>query len=433
MSARAIAAAPADGFSFSGAVRLRYEAIDGQLRPGFNHSDDLVNLRTNLLAEYRSGNTRFVAELYDSRVWGDDAGTPVTTGEVNALEPVQVFVAQDLPDLFGKGTKLSLAAGRMTLNVGSRRLIASDDYRNTTSGYTGVKADVTLEQGWKSTLLYMLPQTRLPDDKVGIRSAQVHLDRETTDLALWGGLVSKSNAIGPATAELTYLRFDEKDQATLATRDRSLDTFGGRLIVDPRNGHFDGELEVLRQSGHVSTSLAPTAARQAVGASFLHVDVGYSFAMASKPRLSVEFDRASGDKPGGRYGRFDTLFGMRRAELAPSAIYGAVGRANIATPGLRFEATPSKRLDWFATYRAMWLASDTDSFSTSGVRDASGSSGRFAGHQVEGRVRYWILPERLRFEFDGLVVARGRFLRDAPNATPGRWTSYGSVNLTTSF
>jgi hypothetical protein len=81
----------------------------------------------------------------------------------------------------------------------------------------------------------------------------------------------------------------------------------------------------------------------------------------------------------------------------------------------------------------MWLDSATDGFATTGVRDASGQSGKFAGHQVEGRIRYWLIPARLRFEYDGLLLAKGRFLRDAPNAPPRKWTRYSSFNLTASF
>ena len=427
------ALAQEDGLTVTGAMRLRYEAIDGQPRAGFNTSDELVNLRTNILAEYRKDNVRIGVELFDSRVWSDNAGTPVSTNEVNAFEPVQAYVAADFDGALGKGTRLTLTAGRMTLNLGSRRLVAADDYRNTTNGYTGLRADLSAPQGWKATLIYTLPQVRLPDDVDGIRDATVRLDRESFDLVLWGGQVSKTKAMGSATAELSYFHLGERDAPGRPTRDRSLDTFGGRIIADPRAGKFDYEVEAFYQTGHVSASLAPTAIRQGFGASFIHADVGYSFASPWKPRLSIEFDRASGDTPGGRYGRFDTLFGMRRADLAPAGLYNAVGRANIMTPGVRIEATPSKRLDWFAVYRAMWLAADQDSFSTTGVRDASGRSGDFAGHQFEARVRYWLVPARLRFEFDGLLLAKGRFLREAPNAPPQKWTRYGSFNLTASF
>lgn len=423
----------ADGLTVTGSVRLRYEAIENQLRVGFNRSDDLVNLRTTILAEYRAPDVRVGVELYDSRVWGGDAGTPITTSEVNALEPVQAYLAVDLPDAFGSGTKLSLTAGRMTLNLGSRRLVAADDYRNTTNGYTGLRADLTAPRGWKATLIYMLPQQRLPDDPAALRDAKVRLDRESFDLVLWGGQLSRAKAIGSAMLEATYFHLGERDAPGRPTRDRSLDTFGGRIIADPRPGKLDYEVEALYQTGRISRSTAATAARQSVSATFIHADLGYTFANAWTPRLSLEFDRASGDKPGARYGRFDTLFGMRRADLAPSGLYNSVGRANIAIAGVRLEASPSKRLDAFAASRAMWLAQSQDGFSTTGVRDATGRSGSFAGHQFEARLRYWLIPTRLRAEWNGILLAKGRFLRDAPNAPAGGDTRYTSFNLTATF
>ncbi|UXC91391.1 alginate export family protein [Sphingobium sp. RSMS] len=422
-----------DGLALSGSVRLRVEEIEGQARAGFDRKDSLFNIRTQLMAEYRSGAFRAGAELFDSRAYGADAGTPISTNEINAMELVQAYVAGDIDEPLGKGSKLGLMAGRFMLNLGSRRLVAADDYRNTTNGYTGLRADLTAPRGVKAVFIYTLPQQRRPDDAEGVRNKRVRFDHEGFDLVLWGGIVSKAKAIGPAMAELTYFHLGERDEPGRPTRDRSLDTFGGRIISEPETGRFDYEVEAFYQTGSVSASLAPGAVRQSVAASFLHVDAGYSFSGPWKPRLSLEFDRASGDRRGGRQGRFDTLFGMRRADLAPAGLYNALARTNIVTPGIRLEATPDKRWDWFATYRALWLASRTDAFSSTGVRDASGRSGSFAGHQVEGRVRHWIVPSRLRFEFDGLLLAKGRFLRDAPNATAGKWTRYTSFNLTASF
>ncbi len=422
-----------DAFTLSGSVRLRFEEIDGQPRVGFDRADSLFNARTQVLGEYRSGQFRVGAEIFDSRVYGADPGTPISTNEVNAVELVQAYVATDILDPFGRGSKLTLTAGRMMLNLGSRRLVAADDYRNTTNGYTGLRADFVAPQGVRGVFVYTLPQQRRPDDRESIKNHRISFDHEGFDLVLWGGVISKAKAIGPATAELTYFHLGERDRPGRPTRDRSLDTFGGRIIREPETAKFDYEIEAFYQRGSVSASLATTAARQSVDASFVHVDVGYTFPGASKPRLSVEFDRASGDRAGGNNGRFDTLFGMRRADLAPAGLYNAIARTNIVTPGIRFEATPSKRWDWFAVYRTMWLASRTDAFSSTGVRDSAGQSGSFAGHQLEGRVRYWIIPARLRFEFDGLLLAKGRFLRYAPNAPVGKWTRYTSFNLTASF
>lgn len=418
-----------EGLSLSGAMRLRYEAIDGQSRVGFNRRDDLLNLRTNVLARYREADIEVAVELYDSRVWGDRAGTPVSTNEVNAFEPVQAYVARTFQDPLGAGSRVTVTAGRMMLNLGSRRLVAADDYRNTTNGYTGMKADFAAGGEWKGTFIYTLPQVRLPDRLEDVRSAKVKLDRESFDLVLWGGQISRAKTIGLATLEFTYFHLGERDAPRRPTRDRSLDTFGGRLILDPNPSRFDYEIEAFYQTGSVSTSTAASAERQSVTASFIHADGGYTFPGAWTPRLSVEYDRASGDKPGGKFGRFDTLFGMRRADLAPAGLYNALARTNIETVGVRLEAKPSKHLDWFAAYRPMWLAARQDSFSSTGVRDASGRSGNFAGHQLEGRVRYWLIPKRLQFELDGLVLARERFLRKAPNATEGKWTRYVSFNL----
>lgn len=427
------ASAEDDGLALSGSVRLRFEEIEGQPRAGFDRNDSLFNVRTQILAEYRSGAIRVGAELFDSRAYGADPGTPISTNEVNAMELVQAYAAGDIAEPLGKGSKLSLMAGRFMLNLGSRRLVAADDYRNTTNGYTGLRADLTAPQGVKAVFIYTLPQQRRPDDSDGVRNKRVRIDHEGFDLVLWGGIVSKARAIGPAMAELSYFHLGERDEPGRPTRDRSLDTFGGRIIREPETGRFDYEVEAFYQTGQISASLAPSAARQSVGASFLHADAGYSFAGSWKPRLSVEFDRASGDKRGGRYGRFDTLFGMRRAELAPAGLYNAVGRTNIVTPGVRLEVAPTKRLDGFAVYRAMWLAAKEDSFSTTGVRDVSGRSGNFAGHQIEARLRYWLIPARLRLEYDGVLLAKGRFLRDAPNAPSERWTRYHSFNFTASL
>ncbi len=105
-----------------------------------------------------------VGELWDSRVYGDNAGTPLSTGEVNTFELVQAYVEWRPTVPFGRDTTATIQAGRFLLNLGSRRLVAADDYRNTTNGYTGVRADLAWRGGWRSTAIYVLPQQRRPED-----------------------------------------------------------------------------------------------------------------------------------------------------------------------------------------------------------------------------------------------------------------------------
>jgi hypothetical protein len=206
-----------DNLKVSGSIRVRYEALDGQFRPGFDASDDLWSIRTTLFAEWDTGPIRVGGEIYDSRAYGTDAGSVLTTGEVNPVELVQAYLAADIENPFGNGGKLVLQAGRFTMNLGSRRLVAADDYRNTTNGYTGVKADLRLTDRTSATIFYTLPQQRRPDSFADLRSNKVELDREDWSLRLFGGYVSRPLGKRQVLAELGYVRLQEFDRPDLVS------------------------------------------------------------------------------------------------------------------------------------------------------------------------------------------------------------------------
>jgi hypothetical protein len=418
------------GLEISGSLRLRYEAIEGQPRAGFNASDDLLNTRLRVLTTYDAGLLRFGAEIYDSRVFSYADGTPVTTGEVNAFEPVQAYVAADWRP--AEDVRASVQLGRFTLNLGSRRLVAADDYRNTTNGYTGARLDLRGQGGSEATFIYVLPQVRLPNDISALEQGEIALDRESDDLVLFGGVATLPLSDSDVSLQASYFGLRESDRPDTATRDRRLDTWGLRAFRAP-NDAWDFDLETMAQTGSISASSAVDAAELDVEAYFVHAELGWRFAGSSRPRIAVLYDYASGDEPGGAYERFDTLFGMRRAELAPAGLYNAVGRANLSSFGLRFEITPSPRWDAFASLRSLRLASDTDAFSTSGVRDPAGTSGGDAGVQLDGRVRYWLVPERVRLELNAVYLDKGPFLRDAPNISSREDTTYLAFDLTYAF
>lgn len=423
--------APSD-LKLAGSVRLRYETLDGQARPGFNASDEILSLRTTFLAEYNLGGARIGAELYDSRAYLGDSGSPISTGEVNAMEFPQLYLAGDIPNTFGSDVSTAWQVGRFMLNLGSRRLVAADDYRNTTSGYTGGRLDLKRKAGGNATFFYTHPQRRVPDDLPSLLDNDIRFDEESSDVVLWGALVTTPR-FADSALEIGFVRLAERDSPTLATRNRELDTPTARWFRDPAPARFDFEFEGAWQSGNVRASTAPNAAVQTVDAWFYHARLGYQWQHWMKPRLALEYDVASGDDAHRGFNRFDTLFGMRRADYAPSGIYASTGRANVKSPGLRFEFAPTARLDGFVMYRALWLESATDSFSTTNVRDPSGASGDFAGSQIDSRLRYWITPQALRFELDAVWLDKGRFLREAPNAPPTGNTTYVSLNLLASF
>lgn len=422
-----------EALELSGSHRARFETIDGQGRTGFNSSDDLFSFRTILTADYHiTPDVHVVAELWDSRAYNGNRGSPISTGEVNTLEPAQAYIGVALPGALGKGSKVDVQAGRFLLALGSRRLVAADDYRNTTNSSTGIRTDVAVPGGWKATLVYVLPQQRFPNDLESLLDNDVALDRESFNTVLWGGLVTRANTLAGAMAEVGFIHFGERDAPGRPTRDRSLDTVSARLIRDPKPATWDFELEGIVQRGSTSTGLAANAPTQDVRAWFVHGDLGYTFAGGWKPRIALEYDHASGDGRGGPFGRFDPILGMCRADLAPGALYNLILRSNFISPGVRLEAVPSKKSDLMVSYRPFWLAAREDAFSSSGVRDPSGRSGSFAGHQLDARLRYRLTPKIL-LEGDIALFAKGRFMREAPNATRESWTRYGSLNLIINF
>ncbi len=420
-----------DGFTYSGFVRARYETLEGQSRAGFGASDTITSFRSQLLGEYRQGGWKIGAELYDSRGYGTKPRSAIGTAEVNALELLQAYFVADGLKPFGDGPTMAFQAGRFTLNIGSRRLIAADDYRNSTNGYTGLKTDARWADGTGLTLFYVLPQQRRPDKAAAILDNAIAFDHEGFDQQLWGGIVAKPGILG-ATGELGYYGFAEGDTPGRPTRNRNLQNFDAHLLSNPAPNAWDYEAEVIAQTGTIKASTAANAANLDVAAWFAHLSAGYMFAGENKPRLSLQYDYASGGS-GPDYARFDTLFGMRRSDFAPGGIYAQIGRANIATPALRFEFELPPSIDAFLVYRPMWLANRRDAFSTSGVIDPSGRSGNFAGHQLEGRVRWWVVPQILRAELNAAWLAKGRFLDTAPNANHYGNTQYLSVALLTYF
>ncbi|MEY4160571.1 MAG: hypothetical protein RLZZ136_1192 [Pseudomonadota bacterium] len=425
----ALAQSAPQGFAVSGSVRLRYETIDGQGRAGFNAGDELVNLRSIALLTYTHDAVKLVTEVYDSRAWGGTMRSALTTGEVNTFEPVQAYVQADLGGSLGKGTKAVVQAGRFTVNFGSRRLVASDDYRNTTNSFTGLRGDMTAPGGISATAIYVLPQTRLPDDGAALRDNATALDKESFAAVLWGGLIAHRAKGSPVLSEISFLHFGERDAPGRPSRDRSLNNLGLRINADPRPGQFDWGAEAIYQWGQTSLTASSTTALVPVRATFLRLQAGYSWAAPWTPHVLVELDRASGAGTGHTYSRFDPLFGMRRADLGPAGLYNAIGRTNIASPGVRLELTPSKQNDLFVGYRLLWLANSHDAFSTTGVKDGSGTSGSFAGQQIDMRYRHWLIPAKVRFEADATYLARGRFLHQAPNGR-AQDVRYVSFNVT---
>ncbi len=423
-----------DTLLIAGTTRLRLETLDGQFRPLFATSDTMLSLRTTLAAEYRPGVVFAGGEIMDSRAYLQSPRSSAGTGEVNALELTQAYVGVELPDLFAEGAKTRLLAGRFTLDLGGRRLVARNQFRNSTNAYTGVLFDWRGAGSNRAVAFWTMPQVRLPRDPAGVRANRVEFDRESLDLQLLG-LSGTHDGLWGGTVQIYALGLLERDAPGFPTANRRLFTPGFRLFAPPRLGQFDHDIEFAYQLGTSRATLLPGDNDILdVSAWFVHAEIGRTFAGPLQARVALGYDHASGDGANpGTFNRFDTLFGARRFDFGPTGLFGAVQRSNLISPSLRVEVSPGQRFDAMLAWRPLWLASATDAFATTLVRDRAGKSGRFAGHQVEMRVRYWLVPGAIRLDSGVAVLAKGGFLTGAPLAPDTGNTRYGYMDLNMDF
>ncbi|MEW9857087.1 alginate export family protein [Novosphingobium sp. M1R2S20] len=416
-----------ENLDIEASVRVRVEGIDGQFRP--NTADTgAVLLRSQVSAEYDAGPVRIGGEIQDARVYFDRQPSSVGTTEVDALELIQAYVTAELSE------KAELQVGRMTMDWGSRRLVSRQNFRNSTNAFTGARFDWRLSGGNNLTLFWTMPQDRLPNDREGILDNEIEPNRERLEQQFFGARGVTSAVLHGVSLEGYVYRLFEEDTPSFATRNRRLWTGGIRLLKTPKVDAVDFEVEAIWQEGKARASTAAADRTDLnVTAYFVHASVGRTFAMPWSPRLVLSYDHASGDGRGNGYGRFDTLFGARVFEYGPSSLYGPIGRANLISPEARVEVKPSKRWDGYLAVRPLWLENATDSFASTGLRDASGATGRYAGTQFDFRVRHWLKPDRVRVAAGAAVLAKGNFLSNAPRAPDNGDTHYGFMEITYGF
>jgi len=275
----------------SGEHRTRYETIDEQFRLKTNGEiakggDQALVFRTLIQTKIDLGYFRISAEMEDSRIKLADKGTAssnnkLTTGIANSLELLQAYIEIPMDDLFVTGSTSLLRGGRMTMDIGSRRLVARDGYGNTILAFTG------LDWQWKANgkafrAFYTLPVQRLNSGKVADNHQK--FDREDTEVRFWGLYYRQLLFTKVDNAEVFLFGLDEEDAKGRKTKNRELYTFGMRFWRQPKLGQFDYQLEAFYQLGKSRSSKTATNDLDHWAHSH-HAEIGYSFNLPSSPRL----------------------------------------------------------------------------------------------------------------------------------------------------
>ncbi|MEL7111166.1 MAG: alginate export family protein [Pseudomonadota bacterium] len=430
-----------DWLTLKGEARVRYESLDGQFRANREGSDQLLLFRSLLHAEADAGPVKFGVEFQDSRTYLADSGTPLGSSIANPLDILQAYARFDqLPGLLGDGSSGELKIGRQTVSIGSKRQIERVDFANVIKSYTGVNFRSTNARGDELHAIYVVPTARFPNTRPALDDNELSGDEEQWERRIFGVHYRRADILPAAVPDLWGEVFlyglEERDTATFQTPDRSYIAPGFRLYRKPEIGQWDIDLEgALRHGTRYATSDPADQQSLAVDASMLHAELGYTFDAPWQPRVAFEYYWASGDDDPNdlKFDQHERLFGSRRSDLNNTSIHGPLTPANLNAPGFRVEVKPNERWDGRFYYHAAHLASDTDSWVIARRRDESGQSGNFIGHVLDGRARYWLVRDTLRFEVGASALIYGDFAKDTPDGPTGDSTLFGYGQITWTF
>lgn len=422
-----LAAGPAvageiQGFQWTGSYRLRAESLSNSYRSNSAGNDQLLASRLLMLARANIGSFVSVMEVEDSRTWLGDRGTPLGTDDVNTLELLQANIGWRIN--VSPNETAELKFGRMTMDMGSRRLVARNVFRNTLNAFSG------LEAKWQSprtaiSAFHVHPLLRKLDDYDSVMSNSRRADRVASGTDFWGLHLRQDVTALHGSWEAYLLGFSESDQSWLPTGNRDIKTLGVRLGSSPQSVVI-AEWESAYQWGHSRGSKRNNDLQNLDHrALFVHAELGVRLHDGIASELSVVMDYVSGDESpvDGKNQRFDTLFGARSFDFGPTGIYGAFARANLESVGFSWDFKSSEHLSSSFAYRTLRLAQKRDSHGPSGLIDPSGMSGRGLGQQLDARLR-WALNDSWLAEMGAAYLSKGRFMRNAPDAPSDGDTSY---------
>ena len=143
--------------------RMRYEYRENSfLRTPQEGKDYPYYLRSKLFFGVKNvlDPFRFAVEFQDSR-W-ENSIYANTNREVNEREPIQVYGELHFDNTFGLDRPMYVRAGRMAFELLDRRLIANNEFRNTSNNFQGIRAHIGEQASdWELDMLWMQPIDRL--------------------------------------------------------------------------------------------------------------------------------------------------------------------------------------------------------------------------------------------------------------------------------
>lgn len=397
--------------------RARYEHRDNDFRRAQENIDDPLLLRSraylglkNILDPFR-----FAVEVQDSRRNHSDYTRSNDTRDVDKADVLQAYLELYYKDsIFGKddlgnSRPFWVRGGRLAWESLDRRLIARNEWRNTTNTFQGVRANIGEKKNdWQLEAFAVQPVQRFTDKLDEVDHSQ-NFYGVIGDWRRWSEYVTiqpyyfllKQNGDkveydtnGNLYSDRSVYTAAQQNQAAI---DREIHTGGVRLFGVVPGTQWDYDANYAKQWGHQQRFISNAIGYRNVDhdAFAYNAEVGYSFKHPWKPRVSASYGVASGDKTtasGNDFsdnGRFDRLFGFAR----PWSNNDYIQMENIRASKVRLEFDPqvpylnNVKVDTgFSWYR---LDDPTDRWNAgANLRDRTGKSGSDLGKEFDLRVRF---------------------------------------------
>jgi hypothetical protein len=350
--------------SFGANIRERFEVNDANFGTAGNKQESDLLSRTEAHMDLRiHGQMQMFFQLQSDEALGKQRPSPV---DQDRLGIEQGFVAVSEP--LGDGV-VAIRIGRQENGFDRQRFLSVRDGPNVRQSYDGVSVAYT-RGPWRLITLYTHP--------VQNRDSSLFDDYSSSHLSL--DLVRVERQVTSSSSLSAYVGQFRQDDAQFPSASGN----ERRDLVDVRytgvSGSVDWDAEAMSQSGRIGVQAIRAWATGAV--------IGETFGSTRfRPRLSLQFDAASGDKSptDHQLNTFNPLF--------PSGYYfttaGYTTYANVVHVKTDLSVTLLTNVKFSSGIGVEWRESRADAIYTLPdipVPDSAGRGGRYVGTYGQFRV-----------------------------------------------
>ena len=311
--------------------------------------------------------------------------------------------------------RIGVRAGRQELAFGDERLIGNSNWTNTARSFDALRG--TVRHGGFRADLFAARVVKLQDGE---------FDWSTPGNNLYGVYGGIEKLVPKATVEPYFFW---RRQSALKTESgvAGISNFGtvGVRWVGKLPANFDYATEMDRQAGSLGTdTISAWAGHWVVGKTLPNAHF--------KPRVSVEYNYASGDhnSKDGTRGTFDQLYATAHDKYG---LADQVGWKNIRNARAGVDLKLARKWGLTGRYDAWWLADPHDALysaaSTVVARNTAGTAGSFVGQELDSVLAY-TFSKYLQVSGGYGHIFPGTFLN---NTTPGESYNFPYASTTLVF